>query len=94
MAFAPRIQEELTQICGSKWVKDDEVALYTYCSDGLTLYTKLPMGIVYPANSRNWFELSKSCIVTTPGKKAGTFLEVLCLRRYCHHRNGSAQRNS
>ncbi|NBV43768.1 MAG: FAD-binding oxidoreductase, partial [Firmicutes bacterium] len=59
MAFAPRIREELTQICGSKWVKDDEVTLYTYRSDGLTLYTKLPMGIVYPANSEELVRVVK-----------------------------------
>ena len=59
MAFAPRIREELTQICGSKWVKDDEVTLYTYRSDGLTLYTKLPMGIDYPANSEELVRVVK-----------------------------------
>ena len=44
MVFAPRVREELKQICGSKWVEDDEVTLYIYRSDGLTLYTKVANG--------------------------------------------------
>lgn len=52
MAFAPHIREALLRICGDKWVKDDDVTLYTYRSDGLTLYTSMPMGIVYPANTQ------------------------------------------
>ncbi len=51
MAFQTHVREELTRICGPKWVKDDDVTLYTYRSDGLTLFTSEPMGIVYPANT-------------------------------------------
>ena len=48
MSFEINIREELIQILGKEWVKDDKVTLYTYQCDGLTLYKSLPMGVVFP----------------------------------------------
>ena len=48
MSFESNIREELAKILGKEWVKDDSVTLYTYRCDGLTLYTALPMGVVFP----------------------------------------------
>lgn len=49
MGFETKIKSKLEQIIGKDWVKDDLVTLYTYRCDGLTLYTSLPMGVVFPA---------------------------------------------
>ena len=50
MAFDPKIKNELIGIVGAQWVKDDPVTLYTYKSDALTLYSGMPMGVVFPEN--------------------------------------------
>jgi len=51
MPFANPIRQELVRICGKEWVKDDPITLYAYRSDGLTLYTAPPLGVVYPGNT-------------------------------------------
>ena len=48
MPLDTNIKEKLIDILSEDWVKDDEVTLYTYRCDGLTLYNSLPMGVVFP----------------------------------------------
>ncbi len=48
MSFEKNIRGECVRILGKEWVKDDEVTLYTYRCDGLTLYTAPPMGVLFP----------------------------------------------
>ncbi len=50
MAFDPKIKNALIEIVGAQWVKDDPVTLYAYKSDALTLYSGMPMGVVFPEN--------------------------------------------
>ena len=50
MAFKKNVREKFVLIVGKEWVKDDEVTLYTYRCDGLTLYNSLPMGVIFPAS--------------------------------------------
>jgi glycolate oxidase len=50
MAFDQKIKKALVEILGAQWVKDDPVTLYTYKSDALTLYSGMPMGVVFPGN--------------------------------------------
>ena len=48
MSFKNNIREQCIRILGKEWVKDDQVTLYTYRCDGLTLYTAPPMGVLFP----------------------------------------------
>ena len=48
MSFKNDIREQFIRILGKGWVKDDQVTLYTYRCDGLTLYTAPPMGVLFP----------------------------------------------
>ncbi len=48
MSFEKNIRGECVRTLGKEWVKDDEVTLYTYRCDGLTLYTAPPMGVLFP----------------------------------------------
>ena len=50
MAFDPKIKNTLIEIVGAQWVKDDPVTLYAYKTDALTLYSGMPMGVVFPEN--------------------------------------------
>ncbi len=51
MPFPHALRQQLDQICGKEWVKDDPITLYTYRCDGLTLYTAPPLGVVYPGST-------------------------------------------
>lgn len=59
MPFAPSIRQQLDRICGKEWVKDDPITLYAYRSDGLTLYTAPPMGVVYPGSTEELIRVVK-----------------------------------
>ncbi len=59
MSFGSKIRRKLVKILGKDWVKDDKVTLYSYRCDGLTLYTSLPMGVVFPGTTQELVSLVK-----------------------------------
>ena len=59
MPFAKPVRQKLDRICGKEWVKDDPITLYAYRSDGLTLYTAPPLGVVYPGSTGELVQVVK-----------------------------------
>lgn len=51
MTFKVEVKNKLINILGPEWVKDDDVTLFVYQCDGLTLHPSLPMGVLFPENS-------------------------------------------
>jgi len=59
MSFETNIRKKLVKILGKNWVKDDKVTLFTYRCDGLTLYSELPMGVVFPGTVKELVSVVK-----------------------------------
>lgn len=62
MTLSAKLRQALIAIVGRPWVKDDPVSLYCYRSDGLTLHTYPPLGVVFPGDTAELAQVVRTCL--------------------------------